>query len=127
MKALILALLFSANAHAGTIKVHWTHDNKATDGSTVVLTGFKIYWGLNDAGNTNVIPLGPPAPLAWKVVSGMYYFAKTLSNPLWVPGSQICLQMTAVADDLESNRSGQVCKVMPLDPSAPTVIDIDTP
>jgi hypothetical protein len=127
MKAIILVLLFSLNANAGTAKLSWTHDNKAEDGSIVVLTAFKVYWGVNGAPNNAVIPLGPPALLPWKVVAGMYHYAKTLNDASWVPGATVCFQMTALAGALESDRSGQVCKLMPSDPNAPVIVDVDTP
>lgn len=121
---LVAVILSSVVAEAGEAKLTWTHDNKAVDGSTVVLTGFKFYWRVN-GGAESVISYGPPAPLAWKVVSGMYYYSKTYVNDAWTPGSNVCFQASAVAGTLESDRSGQVCKVMPSDPTAPVIIEID--
>lgn len=127
MKALILALLFTAQANAGVAKLSWTHDRRATDGSTVTLTGFKVYWGANGAPLTNVITLGPPVPLPWRVVGGSFEWAKTLDVATWVPGVTVCFQMTALAAELESDKTGQVCKSFPMDPNAPNLIDVIIP
>lgn len=127
MKALILALLFTSNAYAGVAKLVWQHDRKATDGSTVTLTGFKVYWGANGQPLTNVIALGPPVPLPYRVVGGMFEWAKTLDNPAWIPGATVCFQMTALAAALESDKTGQVCKTFPMDPNAPNIIDVIIP
>lgn len=128
MRALILAAFLSVPgiSWAGDCKLLWTHDFKAMDGSTVVLTGFNFYWRVNGGAETK-IAYGPPMPLPYKVVNGMYYFAKTFSNTAWAPGTSVCFQATAVAGLEESDRSGQVCKTMPSDPTAPNIIDITVP
>ena len=127
MRALILALLFTVQANAGVAKLTWQHDRRATDGSTVTLTGFKIYWGMNGAALTNVVTLANPMPLPWKVENGMYTWSRTLDVPLWVPGSRVCFQASALATDQESDRSGQVCKDFPMNPSVPNIIDVVLP
>lgn len=123
---LAIAILGAAiSASASPAKLLWTHDYRAVDGSLVTITGFKVYWGVNGQPNTNVLTYGPPAPIPYKVVNGMYYYAKTFDNPLWTAGTTVCFQMSAVAGTQESDRSGQVCKVYPLDPTAPVIIEID--
>jgi hypothetical protein len=128
MKALILlaAIVFSTSAYAGDVKLLWTHDYKATDGSTVTLTGFNFYWDVN-GGPITKIQYWPPMPLPYKVVAGLYYFAKTFNNPAWVPGATVCFRASAVAGPLESDQTGPVCKTMPADPTAPTIINVDVP
>ena len=126
MKTILLTFLFSINAYAGDAKLLWTHDYRATDGSLVTLTGFNFYWRVNGGAETK-IQYWPPMPLPYKVVNGMYYFAKTFSHASWVPGATVCFQASAVAGPLESDRTGQVCKTMPLNPSVPATIDVDIP
>lgn len=128
MKTLIFtaAFLVASIASAGTCKLMWTHDYRATDGSTVAITGFNFYWRVNN-GPEQRIQYWPPAPLPYKVENGMYYWAKTFNDPAWVPGATVCFTATAVAGPLESDRSGQVCKTMPADPTAPNIIDITNP
>jgi hypothetical protein len=123
----LLAFLFSCESFAGQAKLSWTHDKKATDGSLVTLTGFRVFWGINGQPETNVIALTNPMPLPWKVVGGVYTWSKTLDNVAWVPGSTVCFRMTALASDLESDQTGQACKTFPLDPNAPTIIDVTIP
>jgi hypothetical protein len=118
------AIVTPFQANAGEAKLTWTHDNRAVDGSTVTLTGFNFYWNVNGGAVTR-IQYGPPAALPWKVVAGMYYYSKTFMNDAWVPGATVCFRATAVAGTLESDQSGQVCKVMPSDPTAPVIIEID--
>jgi hypothetical protein len=127
MKALILTLLFTMQAHAGVAKLTWSHDRKATDGSTVTLTGFKIYWGINDGPRTNVYVLANPMPIPWKLENGFYWWSKTYDNPAWVPGSTVCFHATALAAELESDPSGTVCRLFPMDPNAPNLIDVVLP
>lgn len=128
MRALVLAavLFGSLSATAGTCKLSWTHGYQAVDGSTVVLTGFNFYWRVN-GGAEQRIQYYPPMPLPYKVENGVYYWAKTFTNDAWTPGATVCFQATAVAGTLESDRSGQVCKTMPADPTAPNIIDITNP
>jgi hypothetical protein len=123
---LILALLSTSWASAGTCKLNWTHGYLAEDGSTVTLTGFNFYWRVNN-GPEQRIQYYPPMPLPYKVENGVYFWAKTFVNDAWTPGATVCFTATAVAGPLESNRSGQVCKTMPADPTAPNIIDITNP
>ncbi len=122
----LVVLMLSSAAVAGTCKLNWQHDNRATDGSTVTLTGFNFYWRVN-SGPEQRIQYWPPMPLPWKVENGMYYWAKTFDHSAWVAGATVCFQATAVAGAEESDRSGQVCKTMPVDPSVPNIIDITNP
>lgn len=122
----LVVLMMSNVAMAGTCKLNWTHGYQATDGSTVVLTGFNFYWRVN-GGPEQRIQYYPPMPLPYKVEGGVYYWAKTFTNDAWAPGTTVCFQATAVAGPEESDRSGQVCKTMPSDPTAPNIIDITNP
>jgi hypothetical protein len=129
VKKLILIAIYLAafNANAGTAKLLWTHDYKGVDGTTVTITGFKFYWNINGGPFSNVLPYGPPAPIPYKVVSGMYYYAKTFDVAAWVPGTTVCFKATALAGDLESDPSGPVCKVFSVKPDEPVIVDIDKP
>lgn len=122
-----IILLLSVSANAGRAKLNFTHNNLGVDGSTITLTAFNVYWGIQGQPVNMVVPLGPPAPLPWKVDAGVYYYSKTLDDATWTPGTTVCFQMTAFAKDLESGRSNQVCKKMPSDPSKPVIVNIDNP
>lgn len=128
MRVLIIALmLVSAQAMAGIAKLNWTFDNRTISGAPVTVTQFRVYYGANGQPLTTIINLGPPAPSPWKVVSGVGYYAKTLTVPEWVPASQWCFQMSAWAGPEESARSNQRCFTFPEDPNAPVLIDIVAP
>jgi len=121
-----LLLFLGLSAHAGPAKLTWSHDFRATDGSTVALTGFNVYYSVN-GGPEQLVQIGPPMPQPWKTENGVSIWSKTLDIPEGLPGYQVCFQMTAVAGTQESGRSNQACKVFPQDPNAPVIIDIDRP
>ena len=123
----ILIAFFSISASAGRVKINWTHDHRAVDGSTVVLTSFNLYWGLSGQPITNIIALGPPALLPWKVEAGRYFYSRTIDRVEWTQGANVCFRMTALSSTEESGQSNQICKTMPSDPTVPVIIDIDTP
>lgn len=124
---MMLLLISSSVVQANQLKVFWQHDFKATDGSAVTITAFKAYWGVGTNPRTNAIQWGPPSLIPFKVVSGSYYFAKTMDNVAWTPGTQVCMDMTALADKLESAHSNFICKTVPSNPTEPVIIDLTTP
>ncbi len=125
--ALCLMIAASVASAAGTAKLTWNHDGRATDGSIVPITAFTVYWGQNGGPLTNAIQVGPPAPLPWKVVGIMSTWSKTFTNPAWVPGASMCFVMSAWSGAQESTHTNQVCKVFPTNPNEPTIIDIVYP
>ena len=122
----LTAMTLTIVANAGTAKISWTSDYKATDGSLITLTGFKVYYAPSGQPKTNVVDLENPAPWPYKSVGGLYYYAKTLTDAAWMPGSVQCFEMTALGGGLESVHTGQVCKTFPLNPLQPVIIDIIT-
>ncbi len=120
----IFAILLSSSAHAGTVKLTWTSDEKGTDGTPVTLTQFNAFWNVQATTDSGVIKLGPPLPAPWKNNGGVYTWSKTLSNDIWEPGVTICFYMTAMAGMQESSPSNTVCKVMSSIPSQPILINI---
>ena len=127
MKYLILSLVFSLAlpAYAGSARVRWTHEHRAVDGSTITPTGFNLYWGLQGQPVSQMIATGPISP--WQSVSGVYHYSRTFTHANWTPGATVCFQMSALAGELQSGRSNQVCRVMPSDPAAPVIIVIENP
>ncbi len=125
MRKLILALaLIGAVAHAGTVKLTWTSDEKGTDGTPVSLTQFNAYWSIQATTDSGVLKFGPPLPLPWKNLGGIFTWSKTVSNDLWEPGVTVCFNMTAQAGVQESAPSNTACKVMSSIPSEPVIINI---
>lgn len=120
---LIMFLLYGCHSYAGTAKITWNHTLTDNLGNSIVLDGFKVYWGANGAPLTNVVPLAMLQP--WKSENGMHTFSKTLTLTQWVPGMAVCFQMTAFVPNMESPKSNQACKTFSTDPNAPIIIDID--
>ena len=109
----LLALLASAAAFAAApqITVSWTAPTANTDGTAI--TGaitYQLYVGTS----------GKEAKFGNPVTSPPY-----IITPTPAPGSQVCVQVTAIANGVESDRTPEACTVVPFPvPGSPTVVTI---
>lgn len=116
MKKIIFALLalLSTNVFSATapiVTVNWSRPTLNTDGSAITSPiTYQLYVGT--AGH-EVIYKTP-------VTSPPYILVPTPA-----PGSQVCVQVTATADSVESAPSAEICKTLPKStPNAPTAVTI---
>lgn len=109
---LLLALL--PLAHAVTppqFTVSWTAPVNNTDGS--VISGAITYQMYAGVGPGKEVKLGTP-------VSSPPYVITPVA-----PGTNECVQVTAIVNGVESAKSAEACSTMPLpSPNSPTIITI---
>lgn len=109
----LLALLSVTAAQAATpvVTVTWTRSTTYTDSTPIVNpVTYQLYVGATGAEVAYKTPVAsPPYVLV----------------PTPAPGTQVCVQVTATVDAVESARSPEVCTVIPkATPAAPGAVKI---
>lgn len=117
MKALTLLCLFVSSVVLAqsttppTVTVAWVAPTLNTDGTSITgaLT-YQLYVGAS----------GKEASFGKPVLA-----SPTVITPTPAPGSSVCVQVTAIANGVESDRSAEACTTIPYPtPTFPTVITI---
>ncbi len=112
VSAILLLGASVTEATAPQFTITWTAPKTNVDGTAIsgAIT-YQVYAGV---GSGKEVKIGTPVSAASYVLT-----------PLPAPGSNECVQVTAIANGVESARSVEACATVPFPaPSSPTVITI---
>ncbi len=119
MKSILIILLFSVNAFAGTALLTLVESGGKAD-----VNEFRMTWSLDNNVTYTTINLGFPDPVSTGN-DGLRTWKITLTNSLWLPSAKVCFMAKALKDGAKVGQSNLACKVMPAAPNEPVIIGVD--